>query len=1096
MRGTILDPTPRASMQYLLYVRLCILLAELVWVILGVVWLSQHYQTCTSQTAKDAILGIVVCNGCVIMSVVITVYCTFDAAGRSWVKMKRYQRSMRDSHSKFQYRRSGNRNRNWRQRKVLRAYQDSWDHRCRLLFCCMGKSDDTRNSFSDIARLLSEFFRDLDVVPSDVVAGLVLLRKYQKVNRQDIVRSNKNDIYEFLSGVPITPRSRFLQLSSLEGKEEFEKIVHYMRFALAIYGWPMYVVASSTLEACKLCPLLRCWGCCVSREGLPEVVEDNCCGCNVAAFKNIAPKDGLDLVYVTYHVDVGETPFFVALDHKRRSIVISIRGTLSMKDVITDLNAESEPLPMDIIKEDWLGHKGMVSAAEYIRRKLRDDRILARAFSFDTTRGTQLYDLVLVGHSLGAGTAAILAILLKQDHPNLSCFAYSPPGGLLSMPAAEYTRAFITSVVVGKDVVPRIGLNQMEAMRADLINAIQRSRDPKWKIITSSVRCCGAWEDSGGEAEEFSTTRAAMRDHASHPSDSSIALTVHQPLYPPGRILHVVRHHPKKRQRWMKAPQPVYQAVWRDNKDFDEVLISPCMIQDHMPDKVLKALEKVLENPGPTKPQRMLDSPSRQPNDANAIPEGESSRLLSSNSQTPPAVLPSSFTNDSLRATPLSSTPLLSTTTSGNRLATPPHRLLLETSFTCTPTASPEPPLDLRRHAHIHSPAITWELLSALEEQLLLGVREAGRGAGDREEDWLAGVAPLASPETLSEASSVVSRASLLLREGRRGSSALPTLQQSPVLNHRPPPARLGAGYCFYVETPPLDSRRQNLPPPEKLPESSDDEEISPRSITPNSYITIEPIMPTPPTIRKSNEMQSSNHVDTIPLVINEDPLSVSDPSTQNTVRVTPKAVQNSKNFLSRTVEKKDKEAEECGKIGSIEPLDSPGSGPSRASSSGSSQSSHRVKFDLTNSQMSRDSGYGEKLNGYENLCVNTADWGVSSGAFGGQQQEYGRGQPSLVHHYMYSGVSPQLSPSSPANTDSFTSPLTSDPPSSRPVSLLPTPVDIPQLSTNISSSQTSISSQCAHPLYKATPLLHDLTKVSKPSSGIGYLPQRAESSV
>lgn len=479
---------------------------------------------------------------------------------------------------------------------MLRAYQDSWDHRCRLLFCCMGKSDDARNSFSDIARLLSEFFRDLDVVPSDVVAGLVLLRKYQKLNRQDIVKSSKNDVYEFLSGVPITPRTRFLQLSSLEGKEEFEKIVHYMRFALAIYGWPMFVVSSSSIEVCKMCPLLRCWRCCFSSEGEPEVVEDNCCGCNVAAFRMMAPSEGLDLVYVTYHVDVGETPFFVALDHRRRAIVISIRGTLSMKDVITDLNAESEPLPMDTIKEDWLGHKGMVSAAEYIRRKLREDDILNRAFRFDTTRGTQLYDLVLVGHSLGAGTAAILAILLKQEHPNLSCFAYSPPGGLLSMPAAEYTRAFITSVVVGKDVVPRIGLHQMEAMRADLINAIQRSRDPKWKTIASSFRCCGAWEDSGGEAEEFSTTRAAMRDHASHPSDSSIALTVHQPLFPPGRILHVVRHHPNKRQRWMRTPKPVYQAVWRDNEDFDEVLISPCMIQDHMPDQVLKALEKVLSH--------------------------------------------------------------------------------------------------------------------------------------------------------------------------------------------------------------------------------------------------------------------------------------------------------------------------------------------------------------------------------------------------------------------------------------------------------------------------------------------------------------------
>lgn len=48
-----------------------------------------------------------------------------------------------------------------------------------------------------------------------------------------------------------------------------------------------------------------------------------------------------------------------------------------------------------------------------------------------------------------------------------------------SMPAVEYSKSFITSVVVGKDGVPRIGLHQMEALRADLINAIKRSVDPK-----------------------------------------------------------------------------------------------------------------------------------------------------------------------------------------------------------------------------------------------------------------------------------------------------------------------------------------------------------------------------------------------------------------------------------------------------------------------------------------------------------------------------------------------------------------------------------------------------------------------------------------
>lgn len=58
-----------------------------------------------------------------------------------------------------------------------------------------------------------------------------------------------------------------------------------------------------------------------------------------------------------------------------------------------------------------------------------------------------------------------------------------------SMPVVEYSKEFITSVIVGKDVVPRIGLSQMEALRADLINAIKKSQKPKVSIIKSYSGC-------------------------------------------------------------------------------------------------------------------------------------------------------------------------------------------------------------------------------------------------------------------------------------------------------------------------------------------------------------------------------------------------------------------------------------------------------------------------------------------------------------------------------------------------------------------------------------------------------------------------------
>lgn len=73
----------------------------------------------------------------------------------------------------------------------------------------------------------------------------------------------------------------------------------------------------------------------------------------------------------------------------------------------------------------------MVDAASYIYKKVKDEHLLTKAFNWDKDRGTDTFNIVCVGHSLGAGTAAILAIMLKQEYPATKCFSFSPPGGLL-----------------------------------------------------------------------------------------------------------------------------------------------------------------------------------------------------------------------------------------------------------------------------------------------------------------------------------------------------------------------------------------------------------------------------------------------------------------------------------------------------------------------------------------------------------------------------------------------------------------------------------------------------------------------------------------
>jgi sn1-specific diacylglycerol lipase len=80
---------------------------------------------------------------------------------------------------------------------------------------------------------------------------------------------------------------------------------------------------------CSCCPCAR-----FSKSddsSLMEVLDDNCCGCNVAAYRHMCDLPRVTLVYVTYHVDMGETPFLVAVDYEWKTIVVSIRGTLSLK---------------------------------------------------------------------------------------------------------------------------------------------------------------------------------------------------------------------------------------------------------------------------------------------------------------------------------------------------------------------------------------------------------------------------------------------------------------------------------------------------------------------------------------------------------------------------------------------------------------------------------------------------------------------------------------------------------------------------------------------------------------------------------------------
>ena len=62
----------------------------------------------------------------------------------------------------------------------------------------------------------------------------------------------------------------------------------------------------------------------------------------------------------------------------------------------------------------------------------------------------QEYQLVITGHSLGGGVAAVLALLMQEDNKycGLQCFAFSPPGGLMRFAASIMSFVLLSLSIV------------------------------------------------------------------------------------------------------------------------------------------------------------------------------------------------------------------------------------------------------------------------------------------------------------------------------------------------------------------------------------------------------------------------------------------------------------------------------------------------------------------------------------------------------------------------------------------------------------------------------------------------------------------------
>ncbi|KAH0818256.1 hypothetical protein GEV33_004535 [Tenebrio molitor] len=346
-----------------------------------------------------------------------------------------------------------------------------WQRRFRWAFCWVKSDEHGHEAFQQVAALLSALFRSTDLVPSDILAGCVLLRVKQKRETREMRR------IQMLSDDEPKYSTDLNRIFALAPRwMNLENARHFLRLSMAAYGWPFVMYRYCGTGLFRLMKEVTCCSCFRSKRTL--VTDDNCCLCHLAGVKYMSKIREDDILFASFRNHVFELPFCVIADHKTSNIVIAIRGSISLRDMFTDLTATSEKFEAEGLPPDIMAHKGMTCGANYVSRRLKEVGILDKALAMYPE-----YGLVLTGHSLGAGVACLLALQIRHKYPDLKVYAFSTPAGLLSRDAARLTESFVFTVGVGDDFVMRLGVDSIENLRTGIIQTLHASRLPKVRTI-------------------------------------------------------------------------------------------------------------------------------------------------------------------------------------------------------------------------------------------------------------------------------------------------------------------------------------------------------------------------------------------------------------------------------------------------------------------------------------------------------------------------------------------------------------------------------------------------------------------------------------
>jgi len=343
---------------------------------------------------------------------------------------------------------------------------------------------------------------------------------------------------------------------------------------------------------------------------------------------------------------IGEEPnmprYWILTDHGRRQVVLVFRGTMSFNELAVDLTCDPAPfkpattssnegeddgvdfsnntmpgsLPFPSVVEPpspgspasadperiYKVHGGMLRMAQVMGAA---DKPVHRAVR-DALRKNPGYDLVICGHSLGAGVSALLALSWADPQTCLtvrssglpvghrvSAYCFAPP--CIVCPAlSSLSYELVTSFAYSHDIVSCLSLGSVRDMNRAalwLCNAHHEAqtdgREPEgYGAITMRAM---KWKAGYGRADDpqwFLAVRKTLEANM-HMAD----------LFPAGRVFWGIRNgdfSPKHRLDGVADSKVRLFEVLDVEKMFGQIIFARDMLSSHLPHKYDQVLHELL----------------------------------------------------------------------------------------------------------------------------------------------------------------------------------------------------------------------------------------------------------------------------------------------------------------------------------------------------------------------------------------------------------------------------------------------------------------------------------------------------------------------